>query len=438
MAELLGLWDQLVDSDVGIVKDVVEFPRLAEEPSFTHYLSEACDTSAFGEVRNFRLCGGAAIDPDRARARALGEAVERYCGATIANHEFVFGSYDELPGSGTPPSSFALFSAAQYADPSFPWRPFNDETRVRWVRGESLVSREPKWVPASMVFVPYRPADGDLETPIVRSISTGLALGMTRASAIIAGLCEVIERDAVSLTWQARLSRERLSIETAPSDICDAVGRFTDVGLEVELVDISTDIPIPSVLAIAIGDDPDSPAVAVASASDPNLGAAAFKSLEELANTRKFARVVQDSLRPIEVDAANNHPQVTDQRHHIAFYCPQSAKPLAAFLWAARAYHDFPEQSSTRFHSEEQELNRLVELVAAGGYDIIVVDVTSADIRSLGLHVVHVFIPGMHPLFIGHRFRALGGDRLYQVPQRLGFQGLLRGDSDNPYPHPLP
>jgi ribosomal protein S12 methylthiotransferase accessory factor len=39
---------------------------------------------------------------------------------------------------------------------------------------------------------------------------------------------------------------------------------------------------------------------------------------------------------------------------------------------------------------------------------------------------------------MGHRNRALGGQRLYSVPQLLGFEGLEHGAPDNPYPHPFP
>jgi len=47
-------------------------------------------------------------------------------------------------------------------------------------------------------------------------------------------------------------------------------------------------------------------------------------------------------------------------------------------------------------------------------------------------------VPGLHPLFMGHETRALGGRRLYSVPQRLGHAGLEPGQPDNPYPHPFP
>jgi ribosomal protein S12 methylthiotransferase accessory factor len=66
------------------------------------------------------------------------------------------------------------------------------------------------------------------------------------------------------------------------------------------------------------------------------------------------------------------------------------------------------------------------------------VDLTTPDIEELGLRVVRVVVPGAHPLYMGHINRALGVRRLYEVPQRLGYPGLVPGDADNPYPHPFP
>jgi ribosomal protein S12 methylthiotransferase accessory factor len=65
-------------------------------------------------------------------------------------------------------------------------------------------------------------------------------------------------------------------------------------------------------------------------------------------------------------------------------------------------------------------------------------EVTTDDVRGLGLRVARVVVPGLHPLFMGHRNRALGGSRLYDVPARLGERGIAPGEPDNPFPHPFP
>jgi ribosomal protein S12 methylthiotransferase accessory factor len=79
-----------------------------------------------------------------------------------------------------------------------------------------------------------------------------------------------------------------------------------------------------------------------------------------------------------------------------------------------------------------------VERVRRAGLDVIACDLTTPDVAELGLSVVRVVVPGLHPLFMGHSNRVLGGTRLYAVPSRLGLRGLAPGQADNPYPHPFP
>src|SRR5947209_8308757 len=71
--------DDLVDERVGIINSVVARPRDAGEPNFFHFWATASNASAFASQSNFPMGGGSAIDRDRALAKALGEAVERYC-----------------------------------------------------------------------------------------------------------------------------------------------------------------------------------------------------------------------------------------------------------------------------------------------------------------------------------------------------------------------
>ena len=65
-------------------------------------------------------------------------------------------------------------------------------------------------------------------------------------------------------------------------------------------------------------------------------------------------------------------------------------------------------------------------------------DLTTPDVEELGLKVLRCVIPGFHPLFMGHNLRALGGSRLWEVPQKLGYRGINREFRDNPAPHPYP
>ncbi|MFZ1374904.1 YcaO-like family protein [Nostocoides sp.] len=429
-ASILDLWPDLVDDKTGIVRAVKELFIDDDEPAFVHYLSYACDTSAFGFLPNFGNNGGVGTTARSAIAKALGEAVERYCSALFRYEDLEWAAYGELDLPATHPETFALYSAGQYAVPGFSWQRFTVDTRVAWVRGTSLVSGAPVLVPAAFTFVPYHFQRERGDTPITQPISTGLACGGSFADAARSALCEVIERDAFTRTWQAVQQRPRIEESTLPAQLLDLIDRYAAVDLAVHLLDITSDVGAPTILSVAEGFAATSPAIAVAAATHPDPVVAVRKSLEELAHTRKYAAQVMDYLPPVPVDLAGGHPQVDGQRAHLRFYCPQEAKSAASFLWS----------SELRIHLDEvarpadDELSALVAAVAATGQEVVAVELTSPDIADLGLHVVRVIVPGFHPLQMGHSNRCLGGDRLAADLWVAG-----RGpDDDNPYPHPFP
>jgi ribosomal protein S12 methylthiotransferase accessory factor len=435
---LLDNWDRLVDSEVGIVNKVTPLAIHEDEPDFVHYLSTASSTDRLGQLKNFGNCGGVAVDYRAAAAKAVGEAIERYCSAFFSYGDLVLSSYRKLPGPGTHPDNYALYRPEQFGVENVPWRPFTVDAPICWTKGTSLCTGERVFVPAAMVYVPFHYLIDRGDTPICQPISTGLAAGFSLSDAALSGLCEVIERDAFTITWQARLSHPRVLVTTLPQHCRDRVTRFTEVGLRVEILDITTDLGVPTILTIALGDRDTSPAVAVAAAAHPQSDIAVNKSLEELAHTRKFARQVMDYTPPLPVDVQRGHPEVTEQQHHLRFYCPQSAKTFAEFAWAASRERSFDAISSATAEPAASQLATVVARVKGAGLDVIICDLTTPDIAELGLAVVRVVVPGLHPLFMGYQSRALGGHRLYEVPARLGLSGIALGEPDNPYPHPFP
>lgn len=432
MAPLLDLLPDLVDKRTGIVREVTELCLDDDDPQFAHYLSRACDTEAFGFPPNFANNGGAAADPYTAVAKAVGEAVERYCAAIFDYDDLLWSSYQDLGEPATPPGSFALYSPSQYATPGFPWRPFTEDSPVAWVRGRSLVTGDTVLVPAAFVHVPFHFTSNHQDTPICQPISTGLACGSSVDDATVSALSEVIERDAFTIMWHARLSGPRIRLDSLPGPLPALVDRFHAAGLVVHMVDIGTDIRCPTILTVAEGFAQTSPALAFAAAAHPDPVVAARKSLEELAHTRKYAAQVMDYLPPVPIDVEAGHPEVRDQRDHLGFYCPQDRKPLAEFSWRGTGTREL-----TEIGTGTVGLDALVADVAAVGSDVIVCDLTTPDVAELGLAVVRVVAPRLHPLQMGHTNRCLGGSRLATVPVAAGVAGWSP-DQDNPYPHPFP
>lgn len=168
MTEALPL---LVDDHVGVVHQVQEVPTEPGSPNFFHYAAKACNTSAFAGQVNFSNTGGASTHRPVAVAKAVGEAVERYCAALYQAQDLPLCSYREADFACVHPGDFALHSADQYDSPGFPWVPFTEETPIRWTPARDLGSGETLHVPAARrAYVFAASADPDPERAVQKAL----------------------------------------------------------------------------------------------------------------------------------------------------------------------------------------------------------------------------------------------------------------------------
>src|SRR5271163_1776965 len=226
LRRLLDVIDHLVDGRVGIIHSVSEMPRRAGDPEFFEYLGQACDTQALSGKMNFSATGGVSTDRESAIAKAVGEAVERYCSAFYEPDEMPLCSYGSAAFPCIAADKFALYSQEQYRQHAFPYVPFETTTPVRWAQVNNITNGEVTYLPAAMVYLPYHYNLSEQESPIVQPMSTGLACHCTSNEAAIAAICEVIERDAFTITWQAALAPAHILVETLDDANHDRVNRF--------------------------------------------------------------------------------------------------------------------------------------------------------------------------------------------------------------------
>jgi ribosomal protein S12 methylthiotransferase accessory factor len=436
-ARLADLASTIVDWRVGMIESVAEMPPLAGAPDFFHYFSNAANVSAFTNYENFNNAGGASADREIALAKAVGEAIERYASAVYDPDALPLCSYDDAPFPCVPPETWALYSDAQYEARGFAWTPFTRDAPVRWAEALDLLSGEKVRVPACMAYMPYYYRQETGDTPIVQPISTGMACHCSPAEAAITGICEVIERDALMISWQAMLAPPQIAAETLSDANYDLVRRFERTGSNVVIFDITLDTGVPSVLSVLRSDAPEFPALVFAAASELSPEDAVRKSLEELAHTRRYCQTIKRWM-PRIVPSPPDHSNIVDQLTHLNFWTDQANAPLADFLFRSPRRIDFAQMPDLSTDDPRRDLETICRNIAATGHRVLVVDLTTPDVRELGLTALRALIPGFQPLFMSYQNRSLGGRRLWETPQRLGYQGIRPETGDNPSPHMYP
>jgi ribosomal protein S12 methylthiotransferase accessory factor len=376
---------------------------------------------------------GAGIDQDPALARikAVAETLERMC--LRASDRWVrHARRRDLSGSSLDPARWLPFTPAQYDEAGFPYRRWSDETEYRWSRGIDLASGNSVWVPACLV--------GLNETDrLIAGVSTGAAAHPSPASALCAGLYEVVERDALSIVWEARATVPSLSpdAEWQKAETRGLAAGLSRLGLRLYLRDITTDIPIPAAMAVVVDPVGRRPALAIGAAAGPDLGTACRKATLEGYLTWCWM-FDEHRRRSIDLTRARILAEApADMMWQAYLYGFPDAMQDAGHLFAPTDLGRAPTQVSFD-ETDEAATARLVSVLVDAGYRPIAVEIDSVEADALGFVVVKAIVPGLVPLSIGSRCRPLGNPRISDVPAKLGWRHFGPRPIGHGLPIPLP
>jgi ribosomal protein S12 methylthiotransferase accessory factor len=373
-------------------------------------------------------CHGAALSREEARAVAIIEALERYNGLSPPAPG-IWASYASVAAYALLPTELPLFSEAEYAR-GLRFQPFDPQRVLRWNWGRNLTRKRPVLVPTSAAW--YGSTD-----ELVAECSNGVAAHSSRGHALLNGVLELVERDAFMIHWLHRLSPPQIEAAGVPDEPSRAVIRHVEqVGYAVHLLDLTTDLGIPIVLALGTREDRRKPALLVGAGAALALPSALWHALRELYAAARCTTELWRLGPPL--DPADLH-NLAD--HSRAYQHPDWLRH-ASFLWASSRRTTWPAQGGVPERSYPAALADLIERLAAHGHDVIGVDLTGPDVARRGLanrlFVVRAIVPGLQPLALAGGGR-LGGRRLYEAPVRMGCHTEPAHEADlNPIPHCFP
>lgn len=449
-ADALARLETFLSPYTGIVRRVHESFRTPEDARMSLLGCRMASGEATTGSTYELAAAGAAYRPDRARAAALGEAVERYAGTCLPRSGAVLATASEIGPGAVAPERWALFSEEQHAREDFPFHPFRDDTRVRWVRGWSIPDGAEVYLPLQLTYMvrPGQHAAG--EAPIAYGSSNGMALATETDQAVLGGLLELIERDAVMLTWAGRLIQPRIDWSGEPRLAELERRHFRPTGVEYDVLDLSAFLGIPTAMALAPGRPlpgtrPDAVVWGIGAAAAPTMAEACDKALRECFQTRTSLR--NDLLAGPE-DRPEGSPDplrildpldIETPEDHMHFYIQASRHPKLAFLTSSDRTRDVSDVPAVAGDDAAAQVREIARLLAVRGVSAYAADITPPDVAEAGLRVVHVLSPELQPLDFPHRFRFLGGRRLYHAAAEAGLVEQPFGPDDlNPDPHPFP
>jgi len=310
------------------------------------------------------IYNGKGATVEESKISAIMEGIERYC-AEVHDRIIERGYYHELFGRGriVDPNDLIL---PPEADPN---------QILPWVGGFDIANDEPVLVPAQVVFHPL----SQKYRPLFRTGTNGLASGNTMEEAIFHALAEVIERDAWSLVEASRNSGPEVVNIDDPL-INGTQKKFTDAKVEVTIRDITSDIGIPTMAAVA--DD--------VLLKDPMLltmGMGTHTSAR-IAVMRALTEVAQSRLT--QIHGAREDTTVAQVRKRLGY---DRTKRMNAYWFKDNGEVDYRTIPSCDSDDFVKDIHLLIKKLNKQGLDrVIVVDLTRDEI---GIPVVRVVVPGL-------------------------------------------
>lgn len=369
--------------------------------------------------------GRAYDDPAHARMIAVSEALERYASLLADEDTMTAGSATEIGPAAMDLDSVPRCSSRELSRPGCPLKVADKGQRIRWVTGVDLVSGRDVLVPAVMVSMGLSLWSAER---FWLPISTGCAAHTSVEAATVNAICEVIERDAIALTWLQRLPLPRLAGERVTGAAAEIIAWCQNHGIATYLFDATTDVGIPTVYCVQTAENTDRAAQIVGCASDFDVGAAVLRALLETMGMRLGMHTRQQRPRRYA-----EYRKVSDGAAAMA---RPKQRPRFGFLLDKAGDRPVSSPAEPLAASASGRLAFLVRRLAELDMQVFAVDLSTREIDEAGLAVVHVIIPQLQPMSLRPLAQYRAHPRLFRAPAAMGMRALSERDL-NPYPQPL-
>jgi ribosomal protein S12 methylthiotransferase accessory factor len=423
--------DALV-SRYGVVSGTWTRPDLTEDPLPFAFCGAAIGSGRPGVGRTSpddRVNGGGAAFDNLPKARfvAIAEAAERYAGMDVTDREVRVATARQLAGECLEPERYPRCSAHEHAHPQCPVIPFDPDRPMRWLRGVDLATGEATWVPAIMACSGLRGQNPDEQVTV--PISTGNCVHSDPIEAVVGGLCEVIERDAVAVTWLQQLPLPRLAAADRSARLAELVEWHRRRFVTVHVFDATLDLGVPTALCVLAADHDLRAARLVGAGTGRTLALAAEKALVEATGLRTG---LQAAVGPVPA-GPESFRQLADGARYMGL--PTRAHAFDFLL-------DDSTPRTPRQPGDALPANPAAALAAIAnrleeaGMRAVAVDRTTEELAGVGLTAVCVVVPDLQPFSPHPLAQFTAHPRLYEVPRRLGWR--VRTEKElNQWPNPL-
>jgi ribosomal protein S12 methylthiotransferase accessory factor len=429
-------------SPFGVISDVAALPVMRGLPGLTVFQARigsglpGIGYSGSQEDMPMGGAGSSVDDPSAAQTVAIAEAAERYASGDFLGERVIWSRASELGRDALDLAGIPRCSPGEYAGPRCPLTRPDPVARIRWVSGIDLTTGRELLVPAVMAC--YRLHDVRPSERFWYQISTGYAVHTDPAEALVRGICEVIERDAIAITWLQQLRLPRLdpvSCAASSEGATTSAASFAQVlewcdshFIKTYLFDATTDLGVPTAYCVQVADHDDRVHQVVGCSTGRDLPSAARKAILEALLVRRMLQAGDVVPRsPEEFSSFQDGGRYMAARERLCAFEFLLNRPVQDRT--GPMHHWLPGESAAA-------LQYLITMLAGHGAQVIAVDRTPRELADVGLTAVCVLIPELQPMSLIPAAQFRGHDRLTRAPAAMGFPPL-REEAMNPWPQPF-
>ena len=329
--------------------------------------------------RSISVAQGKGVDLVAAKVSGLMEAIENFHAERI-RLPLTLGSVDEMRERGPVLDLSGL--------PRVAGAPLDPGARLLWVPGHEAMGRRLTWLPFEVVHTDYTLPLTGCSGAFAMSDS-GVASGNHPLEATSHAICELVERDAVTL-WRFMSEKERRARRVDPDTVDDelcrwALERYARAAVRVGVWDVTSDVGIPTFFCTIVDEATNRwrfMAPASGSGCHPSRRVALLRALTEAAQARLTV--------------------IAGSRDDLGLALYRRGEDRGAFAEVgtllegppARSFSDIAGHDSATFGDDVAW--ELACLRGAGIHEVAIVDLT---LPEHGIAVVRVVIPGLEGLY---------------------------------------
>lgn len=392
----------------GIVMPAWEIPQTAADVPGVFNAAVAAGPFA-GEPR----AGGAGRSSAAAKRAAIGEALEHYAarafGLTGRTAPVVDGEVIEL-------ADFSLHSKQQRSRPGFPYRSFYEQTPT-YTQCWSLIDNSAAWLPGALV--------GMSASGAGLTTSNGLAAATSPHVALLRATQELVERDALMITWLHGVPGRRVDLDHSYGD------PILQLGGDIACFDATPDYS-PHPVALVLGQVPTRGRArhALGAACRETWAGAVEKAYLEWAQGVTFAGY---RLKHCAGPVYQSPLDVRTFDDHATYY---TFRPDEWTRLPISRGERYSRPSALDAGAPATEIVRLGRALHEADIRVFYRELTNKDLSQVGVHVVRALSPDLVPIYDDQRWPLLGGTAP-DVAARYSWTAGLKLTFPSRFPHPL-